>query len=490
MLTRCCGMLSCVDSGGGSWYRQDECIHLCKFVSCCTGVCTLDWFGMKINSAQMREFWGRDDPQTLEERVYLFLHDTIVNGDLAPGSSMIGSQLAAQLGVSRITVANALRRLSSEGFVIIYPHRGVTVASLDIPTLEEVFRIRHALESEVMAELAESIDENGLARLRQLDAEVCTSLLRNDSVSYRQLERRFHLLVYELSGLSIISSMLTDLWNRLEPYRGRRYTSGILVQDAIDDHQRILSALATHETDIAVQSMRTHVERGHALLREVLSPEGQSVDEGNVSPRRTPLRPKHYARDLTPPPGSLRAFLHRLPDTRRGQGRMYAKEAILTLSVCAMLCGARSGYAISSWISAAPLQVRSAVAWQPERVPSGPTVHRVLSSLDPVELDTVLEQWLVAHHFDVSANAPIQYRRGVHGEKLPGVEIIEQLAALLHAHVQSIEPFEERTRNVPQTPWQRFFGLLLYGSAMPPEATPAELQLRMSFLHTMGRNVL
>lgn len=444
---------------------------------------------MKLDIAQLREFWSRDDPRTLEERVYLFLHDAIVNGEVAPGSPMIGSRLAAQLGVSRITVANALRRLSSEGFVIIYPHRGATVASLDVQTLEEIFRIRHALESEVMAELAGSIDKNGLSRLRQLDAEVRASLLRNDSVTYRQLERRFHLLVYELSGLSIISSMLTDLWNRLEPYRGRRYTNGILVQDAIDDHQRILSALATHDTDTAVQAMKTHVERGHRLLRQVLSPEGQLVSDDEVVPRRYPRRPRRSRRDLAPPPGSLRDFLQGLPDTRRGQGRMYAKEAILTLAVCAMLCGARSGYAISSWIASSPPQIRGAVAWQPERVPSGPTIHRVLSSLQPVELDEILGKWLAYHHFALDEDDPVHHRRGVHGEQLEGVEIIDRLTSHLHDHVQSIDPGEEPRRDMWPRPWQRFFGRLLYGSAMPPEATPAELQLRMSFLHTMGRSI-
>lgn len=445
---------------------------------------------MELTTAQLREFWSRDDPHTLEERVYLFLHGAIINGDLAPGTSILGSRFAAQFGVSRITVANALRRLSSEGFVIIYPHRGATVASLDIQTLEEIFRIRHALESEVMVELARCIGDDDLARLRRLDAEVQGSLLRNDSVSYRHLERRFHVLVYELSGLSIISSMLTDLWNRLEPYRGRRYTNSILVQDAIEDHRRILSALSSHDCDAAVQAMRTHVERGHALLRNVLSPDDPSAREDLVSARRPPLRPKRSGRDLPPPPGSLRASLDQLPDARRGQGRMYAKEAILTLAVCAMLCGARSGYAVASWISSAPLQIRNAVSWPPERIPSGPTIHRVLSSLQPSEFDDVLAQWLADQGFELSQDAPQKYRRGVHGEQLPGVEIVECITVHLHAHLQTTEHEDQLESGTCPDPWQRFFGRLLYGSEMPPEPTPAELQLRMSFLHTMGRTIL
>ncbi len=214
------------------------------------------------------------------------------------------------------------------------------------------------------------------------------------------------------------------------------------------------------------------------------------MSDDEVVPRRYPRRPSRSGRDLAPPPGSLRDFLQRLPDTRRGQGRMYAKEAILTLAVCAMLCGARSGYAISSWIASSPPQIRGAVAWQPERVPSGPTIHRVLSSLQPVELDEILGRWLAYHHFALDEDDPVHHRRGVHGEQLSGVEIIDRLTASLHARLQTTDSWPDARLEMTPTAWRRFFGRLLYGSAMPVEATPAELQLRMAFLHTMGRSIL
>jgi hypothetical protein len=47
--------------------------------------------------------------------------------------------------------------------------------------------------------------------------------------------------------------------------------------------------------------------------------------------------------------GSLRAALETVPDVRRGQGRVHALGGMLALSVCALLCGCRSLYAISQW---------------------------------------------------------------------------------------------------------------------------------------------
>src|SRR5258708_1346379 len=84
--------------------------------------------------------------RTLEEQTYQRLREGITRGTLAPGTKLVGSQLSLDLGVSRITVANALKRLASEGFVVVTPHKEAVVAALDPTSLREVFDIRNALE--------------------------------------------------------------------------------------------------------------------------------------------------------------------------------------------------------------------------------------------------------------------------------------------------------------------------------------------------------
>ena len=437
---------------------------------------------MDIDDHRFESFWSADHIVTLEERVYRFLHEMIVNGHAVPGSTIVGSQLATRLGVSRITVANALRRLSSEGFVIVHPHRGAVIASLDVPTLNEIFRIRYALESEVVAELALRLDREGLDRLRYLDHDVRDSLLRHDTNAYRQLERRFHLLVYELAALPMMCSMLTDLWNRLEPYRGRRYSSQLLVQDAIDDHQHVLAALEGRDVDSAVAAMRAHVERGHRQLLHVLEPQGTGTER--PSPHSGHYRPlPRSSRPDVPPSGSLRDALSSLPDNRRGQGRMYRKGDILTLAICAMLCGARSQYAIAAWVAESPPPVRTALGWRHGRIPSGPTIHRVMAGLEPGEMETVLRAWLDRHGLTIPAAGATTGKRGVHGERPPAVELIERMTDVLRGHLrQADSPRDPGMRS----PWSRFFGRILYGTGLPSDIPPAELQLRRAFLHTAG----
>jgi DDE_Tnp_1-associated len=71
------------------------------------------------------------------------------------------------------------------------------------------------------------------------------------------------------------------------------------------------------------------------------------------------------------PDGSLRAALETVPDVRRGQGRVHSLGGMLALSVCALLCGSRSRYAISQWGRECAPEIRVALGLRAERGPSG-----------------------------------------------------------------------------------------------------------------------
>ncbi len=76
------------------------------------------------------------------------LRARIVTGDLAPGSALRETDLAAAYDVSRHTFRAALRALATEGLVQIVPNRGGTVAKLERTDLGPLFELRTALELE------------------------------------------------------------------------------------------------------------------------------------------------------------------------------------------------------------------------------------------------------------------------------------------------------------------------------------------------------
>ncbi|MGI8486016.1 MAG: FCD domain-containing protein [Thermomicrobiales bacterium] len=419
-------------------------------------------------------FWKADGPVTLEERTYRFLHEMITSGMLAPGEKLVGLRLATEIGVSRITVANALRRLASEGFVVVLPHRKAIVASLDMATMNEIFRIRHALESEVLSQAAREIMPETLQLLYQLDAQIRDSIAEGDARAYRRHERDFHFLIYASSNLPLMTSLLTDLWNRLEPYRGRRYSSEALLETAMDDHRAVLNALAARDQEGAVRTMRTHVERGHTRFLQVL--DAAASDDATASAHQGASPNHRKAIPWISPDGSLQQMLDRIPDTRRPQGRVHAQSGVLALAVCAMLCGARSRYAVTRWGGQCHPAIREAFGLPGDQAPSGATIHRIFTNLSSQTFERSIAAWISMANIsipDTRISDSGTHHQGIHGEQLPGIAMLAEIAAYLRAAGSNTSQPDARVVNA-------VFGTASGGAGGP--FALATLQLRQAMM--------
>ncbi len=211
-----------------------------------------------------------DGHRTLEAHTYQRLREAITIGSLAPGAKLVGSRLATELGVSRITIANALKRLASEGFVTVTPHKEAIVASLDEASLAEIFTIRYALEAIVMRAVAQHIAPETIDQLREINTQLSAAAEREDLAAYRQGERAFHLTIYHAAALPLTATLLTDLWDRVEPYRGQRYHRTGLRHANHDEHEAMITLLATHNGEAAERAMHHHVASGYERYVQVV----------------------------------------------------------------------------------------------------------------------------------------------------------------------------------------------------------------------------
>src|SRR5688500_15689005 len=84
---------------------------------------------------------------SLPDLAYDHLRDAILTGEFKDGADLPQEEIAARLGVSRLPVREALRRLDAEGLVVLRPRRGYVVASLDPEEIEDVLDLQAHLES-------------------------------------------------------------------------------------------------------------------------------------------------------------------------------------------------------------------------------------------------------------------------------------------------------------------------------------------------------
>ena len=128
---------------------------------------------------------------------------------------------------------------------------------------------------------------------------------------------------------------------------------------------------------------------------------------------------------------TLRETLDLVPDFRSSQGRRHSLGAILALATCAMLCGARSLYAIAQWGRDQGGATAQLLGFSQEKTPCVATLHRVFKGLDVAAFEAEVGNWLA--NSGVEADDPLSLDgktlRGVHGQEIPGVHLVSAYAS-------------------------------------------------------------
>ncbi len=135
---------------------------------------------------------------------------------------------------------------------------------------------------------------------------------------------------------------------------------------------------------------------------------------------------------------TLAEALAALPDRRRAHLRVHGLVPLLQVSLVAMLCGARSLYAIAQWARERredDPELLLALGLLAGRSPSVATLHRVFKGLEVAAFEAIVGQWLVQTGLAPDALLCVDGKtlRGIHGEQLPGVHLVSVYAAQVGA---------------------------------------------------------
>jgi hypothetical protein len=129
------------------------------------------------------------------------------------------------------------------------------------------------------------------------------------------------------------------------------------------------------------------------------------------------------------PPRSLAEALSEVPDPRDPHGRRYGIGPILALSVCAMLCGARSLYAIAQWGRDHGPEMARALGFR-KGTPCVATLHLLFKRLDRDRLEAVMAGYFQERALGPGEGVAIDGKalRGIHGDQVPGVHLVALFA--------------------------------------------------------------
>src|SRR5215472_165739 len=209
-------------------------------------------------------------PALLADRAYEELRDRLVTLQIKPGAPIDEDQLGRELEMGRTPIREAIKRLTLENLVTVFPRRGTFAAEINITDLAHITDVRQALEGQAAYRAAERITDAQRVELLQLLEELHASRGSDDIAALMALDTRVHRFVYRVSGNPFLEQTLYRYFNlslriwylvidRL-PHMFQR----------VHEHEPLLEAIAARNPELAREIVVGHVATFESEIRSVL----------------------------------------------------------------------------------------------------------------------------------------------------------------------------------------------------------------------------
>jgi len=195
------------------------------------------------------------------------LREQIFGKQLAPGSWLDEQSLAAEFGISRTPMREAIKALASEGLVTMKMRRGAYVTEVNRADLEQIYTVLSLLESKAARESATKATEEQLNLLDHLHHRLETAAADRNIEQFFEINGKFHELIQEITGNRWMNGVITDLRKVLKLHRKDSLTSTGRLQSSLLEHREILRALLKRDEVAAEATMHKHFTRSLEAIR-------------------------------------------------------------------------------------------------------------------------------------------------------------------------------------------------------------------------------
>src|SRR5579884_3815734 len=198
---------------------------------------------------------------SVELEVYRVLRQALLSGRLGE-ERLVQEELAASLGVSRISVRTALQRLETEGLVTIDERGSYYAKRIDLPDLEEVYSLRALLEPYATRLAVPRLQSDDIAVLRELVQRMADCVADPDT--YVELNEQFHRRIYSASAQPRLVRMIEGLWSGLPPITPKVVPGQL--ERSLRAHTAILAAIEAADAGRAAALIEKHIRTAGARL--------------------------------------------------------------------------------------------------------------------------------------------------------------------------------------------------------------------------------
>lgn len=221
------------------------------------------------------------------EHIVAFVLRKIVDGGFLPGTRLTTKQIADELRVSLTPVREAFAELAGIGVIDLEPNRGATIHSFSKREIQDVCRVRRALECEAIRGAVHRIPNSVLRRLDHEFRELATGPIqgKKNILRARKLDSQLHDSIAAHCGNEFLNRELQRLSKLFRSFRDASWIESEAREDCdrlaeeAKEHASITSALIARDKKQAVLAMSRHISasskywaRGIVYPNQTISP--------------------------------------------------------------------------------------------------------------------------------------------------------------------------------------------------------------------------
>ncbi|MCY7304764.1 MAG: GntR family transcriptional regulator [Rhodoferax sp.] len=200
-------------------------------------------------------------PRTLVHQVIDALVAGASEGLILPGDRIIETELAAQLGVSRVPVREALRVLESQGIVVNEPYKGIRLTPVTPQRIDHLIEVRVALETTAASSAirAGRNSADALAALAQIVQEMEGMAARNDVFGFATADTSFHRTFCGFAGNAVLSDMWEMLARQMTIIFGLS-ALGKPMLAIVEEHHALMKVFASGDITDMAHAISDHID--------------------------------------------------------------------------------------------------------------------------------------------------------------------------------------------------------------------------------------
>ena len=216
----------------------------------------------------MQKFAALKQPESLAKMAYEAIRQSILSGQWEIGELYNEKAIAADLGISRTPVREALLELASQDLILFLPRRGLMVNRFTRRDVDEIFELRKAIEMAAVEKITVTSPPFDLFEIEESLLSQRKAVKQKDYLAFMEADRLFHTSFSELTNNRRLIAILDNIRDMIHVMGAKALALEGRAVEVIKEHQTILEAVKKGRSEEARRAMAYHLDQSKGAVVE------------------------------------------------------------------------------------------------------------------------------------------------------------------------------------------------------------------------------